>query len=82
MSRGISPSQVEKPAFPAGVRGGAGGAVDRDGRGAVTWRRLSGISLSGHIPVPQCSPMWFATVPALARKRGPVASGRNDIGEL
>ena len=27
-------------------------------------------------------PMWFATVPVLARKRGPVASGRNDIGEL
>jgi hypothetical protein len=27
-------------------------------------------------------PMWFATVPALARKRGRVASGRGDIGEL
>jgi hypothetical protein len=42
-------------AFPAGVRGGGGGAVDRDGRGAVTWRRQVGISLSGHIPVPLCS---------------------------
>jgi hypothetical protein len=27
-------------------------------------------------------PMWFAIVPALARKRGRVASGRSDIGEL
>src|SRR6516225_5985424 len=27
-------------------------------------------------------PMWFATVPALARKRGRVASGRSDIGQL
>jgi hypothetical protein len=27
-------------------------------------------------------PMRFATVPALARKRGRVASGRSDIGEL
>ena len=26
--------------------------------------------------------MWFGTVPALARKRGRVASGRSDIGEL
>jgi hypothetical protein len=32
-SRGISPSPVEKPGFPAGVRGGAGSAVGRDGRG-------------------------------------------------
>src|SRR5215813_3335530 len=27
-------------------------------------------------------PMWFATVPALVRKRGRVASGRSDIGQL
>ena len=27
-------------------------------------------------------PTWFATVPALARKRGRVASGRSDIGQL
>jgi hypothetical protein len=27
-------------------------------------------------------PMWFATVPAVARKRGQVASGRSDIGQL
>jgi hypothetical protein len=35
VSRGIFPSYVENPAFPAGVRGGAGSAVGRDGRGAV-----------------------------------------------
>jgi hypothetical protein len=40
--------------FPAGVRGGAGGAVGRDRRDAMIWRRLAGISLPGHIPVPQC----------------------------
>jgi hypothetical protein len=52
---GFRPPTSRSPAFPAGVRGGGGGAVDRDGRGAVTWRRLVGISLSGHIPVPLCS---------------------------
>jgi hypothetical protein len=52
---GFRPPTSRSRAFPAGVRGGGGGAVDRDGRGAVTWRRLVGISLSGHIPVPLCS---------------------------
>src|SRR5271169_6494934 len=52
---GFRPPTSRSRAFPAGVRGGGDGAVDRDGRGAVTWRRLVGISLSGHIPVPLCS---------------------------
>jgi hypothetical protein len=52
---GFRPPASRSRAFPAGVRGGGGGAVDRDERGAVTWRRLVGISLSGHIPVPLCS---------------------------
>src|ERR1700740_1544445 len=43
---GFRPPTSRSRAFPAGVRGGGGGAVDRDGRGAVTWRRLVGISLS------------------------------------
>src|SRR5438270_11919158 len=53
VSRGISPPTSKSRAFPAGVRGGAGGAVGRDGRGAVLWRRRAAISLSGQIPVPQ-----------------------------
>jgi hypothetical protein len=45
--------------------------------GAVTWHRLVGISLVGPYSSTAVLPMWFATVPALARKRGQVASGRN-----
>ena len=41
--------------------------------GNISARRYSGTAMP---------PMWFATVPALARKRGRVASGRSDIGEL
>jgi hypothetical protein len=47
------PTPRSRP-FPAGVRGGAGGAVGRDRRDAVTWRRLARISLPGQISVPQC----------------------------
>jgi hypothetical protein len=50
---GYSPPQSKSRAFAAGVRGGAGSAVGRDGRGAVIWRRRAAISLSGQIPVPQ-----------------------------
>ena len=50
---GYSPPTSKSRAFPAGVRGGAGSAVGRDGRGAVVWRRPAAISLSGQIPVPQ-----------------------------
>jgi hypothetical protein len=51
---GFRPPTPRNRAFPAGVRGGAGGAVGRDRRDAMIWRRLAGISLPGHIPVPQC----------------------------
>src|SRR5205814_10309751 len=50
---GYSPPTSKSRAFPVGVRGGAGSAVGRDGRGAVIWRRRAAISLSGQIPVPQ-----------------------------
>src|SRR5215472_13680520 len=38
VSRENSPSYVEKPRFPAGVRAGASGAVDRDAQGPATSR--------------------------------------------
>jgi hypothetical protein len=50
---GFRPLTSKSRAFPAGVRGGAGSAVGRDGRGAVIWRRRAAMSLSGQIPVPQ-----------------------------
>jgi hypothetical protein len=82
VSRGISPSHVEKPGFSRG-RAGWG---RRRGRQRRAWRGDMAPT-GGNISVGPYSstavlPMWFATVPALARKRGPVASGRNDIGEL
>ena len=52
VSRGNSPSYVEKPRFSAGVRAGASGAVGRDAQGAATSGQRAIISLSGHIPVP------------------------------
>jgi hypothetical protein len=51
VSRDI-PSYVERPAFPAGVRGGAGSAVGRDGRAAVIWRRRAAISPASNLPTP------------------------------
>src|SRR5271156_3816347 len=42
---GYSPPTSKSRAFLAGVRGGAGSAVGRDGRGAVIWRRRAAISL-------------------------------------
>src|SRR5262245_9744498 len=50
---GYSPPTSKSRAFPAGVRGGAGSAVGRDGCGAVIRRRRAAISLAGRIPVPQ-----------------------------
>ena len=52
VSRGNSPSYVEKPRFSAGVRAGASGAVGRDAQDAATSGPRAVISLSGHIPVP------------------------------
>src|SRR6267142_5643054 len=52
VSRGNSPSYVEKPRFSAGVRVGASGTVGRDAQAAATSGLLAVISLSGHIPVP------------------------------
>jgi hypothetical protein len=82
LSRGISPCHVEKPGFSRG-RAGWG---RRRGRQRREWRGDMAPT-GGNISVGPYSstaglPMWFATVPALARKRGPVASGRNDIDEL
>jgi hypothetical protein len=52
VSRGNSPSYVEKPRFSAGVRVGASGTVGRDAQDAATSGLRAVISLSGHIPVP------------------------------
>ena len=38
VSRGNSPSYVEKPRFPGGVRAGVSGPVDRDAQGPATSR--------------------------------------------
>jgi len=54
VSRENSSPCVEKPRFPAGVRAGANGAVDRDSQGPATSRRGALVSLSGDIPVPHC----------------------------
>jgi hypothetical protein len=54
VSRENSPSYVEKPRFPAGVRAGVSGAVDRDAQGPATSRGGAVVSLSGYIPVPHC----------------------------
>src|ERR1700732_2485999 len=51
VSRGNSPSYVEKPRFSAGVRVGASGTVGRDAQDAATSGLRAVISLSGHIPV-------------------------------
>src|SRR5215813_1318968 len=51
VSRENSSPYVEKPRFPAGVRAGASGAVDRDSQGPATSRRGAVVSLSGDIPV-------------------------------
>jgi len=42
------------PAFRAGVRGWVGDRVGRDAQGVSRSRQPAAISLSGHIPVPQC----------------------------
>jgi hypothetical protein len=42
------------PAFRAGMRGWHGDRVGRDAQGVSISRQLAAISLSGHIPVPQC----------------------------
>jgi hypothetical protein len=73
VSRGISSSHVEKPGFSRG-RAGWG---RRRGRQRRAWRGDMA-PIGGNISVGPYSstavlPMWFATVPALARKRGPVA---------
>src|SRR5258708_36456612 len=52
VSRGNSPSYVEKPRFSAGVRVGASGTVGRDAQDTATSGLRAVISLSGHIPVP------------------------------
>ena len=50
---GVGLPRSKTRAFPAGVRAMAGGAVARDGRSPVTWRRAAIMSLLGQIPVPQ-----------------------------
>jgi hypothetical protein len=45
----LVPLFAEKPRFPAGVRAGASGAVDRDSQGPATSRRGAVVSLSGDI---------------------------------
>jgi len=52
VSRGNSPSYVEKPRFSAGVRAGASGAVGRDAQDTATSGLRAVISQSGYIPVP------------------------------
>jgi len=52
VSRGNSPSYVEKPRFSASVRAGASGAVGRDAQDTATSGLRAVISLSGYIPVP------------------------------
>src|SRR6516225_2473183 len=47
-------SKVENPAFGAGVCGWLGDRVGRDAQGVSISRQPAAISLSGHIPVPQC----------------------------
>jgi hypothetical protein len=42
------------PAFRAGVRGWLSERVGRDAQGVSMPRQPAAISLSGHIPVPQC----------------------------
>src|SRR5215467_11078533 len=56
VSRENSSPYVEKPRFPAGVRAGASGAVERDSQGPATSRRGAVVSLSGDIPVPYSDP--------------------------
>src|SRR6201993_4544545 len=53
VSRGNSPSYVEKPRFSAGVRAGASGAVGRDAQDTATSGLRAVISQSGYIPVPR-----------------------------
>ena len=52
VSRGNSPSYVEKPRFSAGVRAGASGAVGRDAQDTATSGLRAVISQSGYIPEP------------------------------
>src|SRR5262249_7075934 len=82
VSRENSGSYVEKPPFSRGCAGRG----ERRGRQRLAGRRNIGPT-GGNISVGRyfstaVPSMWFATVPALARQRGRVASGRRDIGEL
>ena len=47
-------SKVQNPAFRAGVRGWLGDRVGRDAQVVSIPQQPVAISLSGHIPVPQC----------------------------
>src|SRR5262249_48516978 len=69
VSRGNSPSYVEKPRFSAGVRRSVGGAVGGDAqRGAISHQGTA-ISLSGLIPVPQCRRPVLTTVTKPAQSK-------------
>jgi hypothetical protein len=51
------------PAFRAAVRGWLGDRVGRDTQGVTRSRQPAAISLSRHIPVPQCPLMGSARMP-------------------
>src|SRR5215813_12226040 len=62
VSRGNSPSYVEKPRFSAGVRRSVGGAGGGDAQGGAISHQGTAISLSGLIPAPQCRRPVLTTV--------------------
>src|SRR5262249_45165513 len=68
VSRGNSPSYVEKPRFSAGVRRSVGGAVGGDAQGGAISHQGTAIPLSAPIPVPPCCRRGFGTVAGLARR--------------
>src|SRR5262249_34985186 len=69
VSRGNSPSYVEKPGFSAGVRRSVGGAVGGDAQGGAISHQGTAISLSGLIPVPQCRRPVLTTVTKPAQSK-------------
>jgi hypothetical protein len=58
------------PAFRAGVRGWLGDPVGRDAPGVSISRQPAAISLSGHIPVPQCADGVGDNAALIPRKSG------------
>src|SRR5215472_2832714 len=80
LSRGNSPSYVEKPRFSAGVGRSVGGAVGGDAQGGAISHQGTAMSLSAPIPVPPCCRRGFGTMTAGSQVSGLAGTCRFRLG--